>query len=68
MKKSTGAKPKPLLNQTDIAEQRQALLELKKNAHDLSLKRMIDLALAGLDAGVPRMTPEEITEYLGRNG
>ena len=41
--------------------------ELKKNAHGPFPKRMIDLALAGLAAGVPRMTREEITAYPGRN-
>lgn len=68
MKKSTAGKQKQLLNRIDVAEQRQVLLELKGKAQDQSIKRMIDLALAGLETGVPRMTPEEITEYLGRNG
>jgi hypothetical protein len=68
MKRSTAGKHKPLLNRIDFAEQRTALLELKRQARDQSVKRMIDLALAGLETGVPRMTPEEITEYLGRNG
>lgn len=68
MKKITAGKQKPLLNRIDVAEQRTALLELKRKAQDQSVKRMIGLALAGLETGVPRMTPEEITEYLGRNG
>jgi hypothetical protein len=68
MKKSASGKQKPLLNRIDVAEQRQALLALKTKTQDQSVKRMIALALAGLETGVPRMTPEEITEYLGRNG
>lgn len=68
MRKSTAGKQKPLLNRIDVADQRTTLLELKRKAQDQSVKRMIDLALAGLETGVPRMTPEEITEYLGRNG
>ncbi len=68
MKKSASGKQKPLLNRIDVAEQRQVLLALKTKTQDQSVKRMIALALAGLETGVPRMTPEEITEYLGRNG
>jgi len=44
MKRSSSRKPKTLLNPIDLAEQRQALLELKKKkARDRSVKRMIDL-------------------------
>ena len=68
MKKSAAGKQKPLLNRIDVAEQRQVLLALKTKTQDQSVKRMIALALTGLETGVPRMTPEEITEYLGRNG
>ncbi len=67
MKESRG-KQKPMLSRIDVADQRTALLELKRRARDRSVKRMIDLALTGLETGVPRMSPEEITEYLGRNG
>lgn len=65
--KSSG-KQKSTLNRIDVAEQRSALLQLKARTRDRSVKRMIELALAGLETGVPRMSPEEIAEYLGRNG
>ena len=68
MKKSTASKQKPSLHRIDLAEQRQALLELKVKAKAASVKRMIDLAITGLETGVPRMTPEAIREYLGRDG
>ena len=59
---------RPLLKRIDVAEQRQVLLELKAKAKAQSLKRMIDLAITGLETGVPRLTPEEIRDCLGRDG
>lgn len=66
MKKST-AKQEPHLSAVTMQEQRQELLKLKAQIADDAVKRMIDLAIAGLEAGVPRLTPEEISEYLGRD-
>lgn len=42
----------------------QALLNLP--FADPHARKMIELALKGLDANVTRMTPEEIFAYLGR--
>jgi hypothetical protein len=57
MKKSIARKQKLLLNRIDVAEQRQVVPALKTKTRDQSVKRMIHLALAGLETGVPRMTP-----------
>ncbi len=45
-------------------ETARALRALRTN--NPHVRKMIELALEGLEAGVPRMTPEEIYEYLGR--
>jgi hypothetical protein len=68
MIKTTVKKQRPLLRRIDVAEQRQVLLELKAKAKAQSLKRMIDLAITGLETGVPRLTPEEIRDCLDRDG
>lgn len=65
--KKPPAKHQAQLNAVAVQEQRQELLKLKAQIADETVKRMIDLAIAGLEAGVPRLTPEEISEYLGRN-
>ena len=59
-------KPERKENRTieDKAETERALLAIK--TADPHVRKMIQLALQGLEAGVPRMTPEEIFVYLGR--
>jgi hypothetical protein len=34
--------------------------------HNPHFRKMIELAIEGLETGVSRMTPEQIYEYLGR--
>ncbi len=63
---SARRKPKTNPSRAELAKQRQALLELKSQTEDKVVRRMIDLAIQGLDAGVPRLTPEEIYAELGR--
>ena len=45
-------------------ETEQALMALQPA--DPHARKMIELALQGLREGVPRLTPEEIFDYLGR--
>ena len=63
---STRRKPKTSLSRAEREKLRQDLLELKKQAKNNSIRRMIELSIKGLDEGVERMTPEEIYESLGR--
>ena len=65
--KNPTAKQEPQLNAVAVQEQRQELLKLKAQIADDAVKRMIDLAVEGLEAGVPRLSAEEISEYLGRD-
>lgn len=63
---SARRKPKINPSRAELAKLRQELLELRKQAKNSSIRRMIDLAIQGLDEGVPRLTPEEIHAELGR--
>lgn len=63
---STRRKPRPAPARAEIERQREALLNFKAATKDKAVRRMIDLAIKGLEEGVPRMTPEEIYESLGR--
>ena len=67
MNKSNTEKQKQIFTRIDLTIQREALIKLRETVQDKSVRRMIDLAIEGLNAGVPRMKPEEITEFLGRN-
>lgn len=63
MKKTT-AKKNILPGIENSEEIERDLLALRPD--DPHVKKMIELAVQGLREGVPRMTPEEIYEYLGR--
>lgn len=66
MKKTT-ARNNSMLAIEDKAQTEKALQALlKASTTDSHARKMITLALAGLSANVPRMTPEEISAYLGR--
>lgn len=59
-------KRKQNFSRAEAEAQQEALLALKASLTDKTVRRMIDLAVKGLEEGVPRMSPEEISEYLGR--
>jgi hypothetical protein len=62
--KKTKPKQNHLPEIENSQETEQALLALQPA--DPHVRKMIELALQGLREGVPRLTPEEIFEYLGR--
>lgn len=62
--KKTKPKQNHLSDIENVEEIERDLLALRPT--DPHVRKMIELALQGLREGVPRLTPEEIYEYLGR--
>jgi hypothetical protein len=65
--KKNAVKKRRNYSQAAQAELREKLVKLKERAVRPAARRMIELSIKGLDAGVEPMTAEEISEYLGRN-